>query len=212
MIEGFLLGLSTGTSCLAFCAPVLLPYFVAEAHSHKRNLGALGIFLLGRLTGYLIFAVLAWAVGWLLLQPSADREIIFGAARLVLALLLIGYGFGLFHPACAVAADTSRGNRFQRRWGVPLPLWLGLLTGLSLCPPFLLALTETAQSPSLGHSLLFFLAFFAGTSLFLLPLPLAGVFRRIAVLRPVARLTAGVIGCYYLYLGLLMITEGGMHS
>jgi len=212
MIEGFLLGLSTGTSCLAFCAPILLPYFVAEAHSHRRNLGELGLFLLGRLAGYLIFAAAAWTVGWLLLQPSAGREILFGAARLVLALLLIAYGFGLFHLKCAAEGTAPRWRRLGQRLGMPLPLWLGLLTGLSLCPPFLLALTETAQAPSLGHSLLFFLAFFLGTSLFLLPLPLAGVVRRIDVLRPVARLTAGVIGVYYLYLGLVMITEGGIHS
>ena len=194
MIEGFLLGLSTGTSCLAFCTPILLPYFVGEGFTHKSNLGALGIFLLGRLAGYLGFAVIAWAAGWLLLQPMAGQEILFGVARLVLALLLIGYGFGLFKPRCAAEARPDRWGALRRRLGAPLPLWLGFLTGLSLCPPFLLALTESAQSSTLGHSLLFFLAFFVGTSLFLLPLPLAGMFRRIEVLRQVGRLTAGVIG------------------
>jgi len=51
--QGFLLGLSTGVFCLGYCAPVLVPYVLAEARPQLGvNLGLVGQFLLGRLAAY----------------------------------------------------------------------------------------------------------------------------------------------------------------
>jgi hypothetical protein len=86
-----------------------------------------------------------------------------------------------------------------------LPPLLGLLTGLNLCPPFLLAFTEAAATGTLAGSLLFFLAFYATTSLFFIPLPLLGTLGRFPVVRTVGRLAAGVVGVYYVYRGLTML-------
>jgi sulfite exporter TauE/SafE len=210
VIEGLLLGLSTGGSCLAFCAPVLLPYFVGEGKRITGNLPLLAVFLAGRLLGYILFGVLAWMVGWYLLSDFSGREWLFGAADMLLAMMLMGYGFGWFKGKCAAEVTPGRIlNRLETLW-LPLPFWLGLLTGLSLCPPFLLALNNAALSDTVWGSILFFLAFFAGTSLFLIPLTLAGFARRISSLQPVGRLTAGLVGCYFLYKGLMMILQGGL--
>ena len=45
MIEGLLLGVSTGGSCLAFCAPVLLPYSIGEGKKVTGNLPQLAVFI-----------------------------------------------------------------------------------------------------------------------------------------------------------------------
>jgi sulfite exporter TauE/SafE len=89
-----------------------------------------------------------------------------------------------------------------------LPLFLGLFTGLTLCPPFLLAIVNAAESGSILGSLLFFLLFFLGTAIYFIPLPFIGAFRRLRILQTVGKFAAGVMGVYYFYLGLIMFYGG----
>ncbi len=85
---------------------------------------------------------------------------------------------------------------------------MGVVTGSSVCPPFLLALTNAAEKSSLFHSLFFFFAFFLGTSVFFLPAPLLGIFREIPVLQTIGKLAAGIMGLYYLYSGIILLIGG----
>jgi sulfite exporter TauE/SafE len=206
--EGFALGLAGGTACLATCAPVLLPYLLAEGERPRRSLLALGQFLAGRLAGYLAFGVLAWLLGLTLLQDPRRRAIFMGVAYLVLAVALAIYGFGRLEARCAAEPASKVLDRLRARWPEALPACLGLLTGLSLCPPFLLAITRGADAGGLVGSLAFFAAFFVGTSLYLAPLPLVGLLRRPDAIRTVARLAAGVVGVYFAYLGLVALLGG----
>jgi hypothetical protein len=89
-----------------------------------------------------------------------------------------------------------------------LPGLMGLLTGLSLCPPFLAALAGATSQVTLVSSLLFFSAFFAATALYLVPFPLAGLLGRSQAVRITGRLAAGLMGAYYFYKGLIMIYGG----
>jgi hypothetical protein len=88
---------------------------------------------------------------------------------------------------------------------------LGFLTGLSLCPPFLMALAGASGGATLVSSLLFFVAFFMATTLFFVPFPLAAALSRSRAAQTVGRLAAGLTGVYYLYRGLIMI-YGGLKS
>ena len=54
----------------------------------------------------------------------------------------------------------------------------------------------------------FFLWFFLGTAVYLLPKPLLGFLGRWDRLRLVARFAVGLMGAYYLYAGLLLIIRG----
>ena len=51
MLEGFILGLSSGVACIATCAPVLIPYLLGEGKGIVHNCWVTGQFLLGRLVG-----------------------------------------------------------------------------------------------------------------------------------------------------------------
>jgi len=207
-MKGFLLGLANGTVCLAYCAPVIVPYLLGEGQTLYRNYLELGKFLVGRLLGYLLFAVLAWSLSLLVAGRSAYREMIFGASYILLAGLLIYYCFRKTKSFCA--AEHFQGflsgwfaaNRFL------LPLVMGFLTGLNLCPPFLLAFTSAVSGGSLWSSLAFFSAFFLGTSLFFIPVPILGIVKRTAVLRTIGKMAAGIIGCYYLYQGIIIFIGG----
>jgi sulfite exporter TauE/SafE len=207
-MKGFLLGLSNGTACLAFCAPVLVPYWLSATRSARHHLRLLSEFLLGRLLGYLAFGVVAWWTGGLLASHRGWRECILGASFLVLSPLLCAYGFRREPPqACAPSAQSPRLRWLRDRPGA-MPMVIGCLTGLSLCPPFLLAWAAAAASTTLGESLLFFLTFFLGTSIYFIPTPFLGALARFEAVRIVGRLSMGLAGAYYFYSGIILLRKG----
>ncbi len=207
-MEGLFLGLATGTACLAYCAPVLIPYLIGEGKGIRQNSLMLVVFLIGRLYGYLLFAVLAWLAGLLIGQGIIYRDLIFGGTYLVLALLLMIYGFSTSERYCPAKISSSLSEKFARLWPSLLPLVLGFFTGLNLCPPFFLAIAGAAKTGTLAGSLWFFLLFFFGTTLYFVPVPLLGIFRKFQQLKMVARLAAGTVGLYYAYIGVIMIFGG----
>lgn len=231
-MQGFLLGLANGVTCLAYCAPVLIPLFLGQGRRVRQNGELMAQFLAGRLAGYLIFGLLAWATGRLIFGDSALRGVLFGGVYVLLGGLLALYGLGKTaegegHPltfeggkrpaavvrrmvlGCPIPLGMLR--PYLKRWPALVPAALGLLTGLNICPPFLLAFTGAASSPTLIGSLLFFGAFFVGTSVFFLPVIFVGVFRNQAALQTIGKLTAVIMACFYLFSGILHIF-GGIQS
>ncbi|MFZ6029836.1 MAG: sulfite exporter TauE/SafE family protein [Chloroflexota bacterium] len=95
-MDGFLLGLANGVTCVASCAPVMIPLLLGEGRRVKQNGWLLAQFLLGRLAGYLLFGALAWVTGYLLLQRTGTSAIVFGVVYVFMAVLLLLYGLGEF--------------------------------------------------------------------------------------------------------------------
>lgn len=207
-LQGFLLGLSTGATCLAYCAPVLVPYLLGEAKSIRQTAWTLSRFMLGRLLGYLVFAVIAWLTGSWLGLLTERRETLLGSVYILLAALLLWYGMLQQAAPCAGRSLRGRAARLAQSRPSLLPLLLGFFTGLNLCPPFLLAFAAAGEISTLEHSLLFFLSFFAGTALFFLPAPLLGACKNIAPLKNIGRLAAAVMSVYYFYSGILLVWGG----
>lgn len=207
-MEGFLLGLASGVNCLAYCAPILVPYMLGEGHNVARNYLTLGQFMAGRLAGYLLFGLFSWLAGLALLQAASYHGIIFGSAYILLAGLLAAYGLFNAPSLCAQEPPGNALSRLLARRPALVPLSSGLLTGLNLCPPFLLAFAQAAESTSLLRSLLLFLAFFVGTTLYFLPMPFLGALRRFPALRTIGKLTALIMALYYLVIGITTLTGG----
>jgi sulfite exporter TauE/SafE len=207
-VQGFFLGLSSGGACLSMCAPVLVPYLMGEGNGLGRNAAAAGQFLFGRLAGYLCFAVIAWAINANLVGLSVYRDLIMGCTYLPLAVLMILYGFGCIKTQCAAGRTAGRfaGLEMNRRF--MFVILLGLLTGLNFCPPFLMAVAGAADTGSLAGSLLFFVAFFAGTLIYFIPAPFIGLIRGGTVMSTVGKMAAGVTGLYYTYAGIIHLVEG----
>jgi len=97
-----------------------------------------------------------------------------------------------------------------RKLRIPLliPVAAGLLSGIALCPTFLLAMTDAAGKGSLSYSLFFFFMFFIGTSVFFIPIPFVGALRRLTALRIIGKMAAGIVGLYYLYAGIITVIAG----
>jgi sulfite exporter TauE/SafE len=206
MVEGLLLGLASGGTCLAFCAPVLLPLMLGAGQPVRANGFLLAEFLLGRLGGYLLFGMLAWWTGQRILDAPDLRAALFGSAYVVLAALLLA--FGLAKPPAACLWGPAAVRKWRARCPSLLPLGLGFFTGLNLCPPFLLALAGAAYAGGLGASLLFFGAFFLGTSVYLIPLPFLGIFHRHAAVAWIGKTAAVLMAVYYLFSGILALIGG----
>jgi sulfite exporter TauE/SafE len=207
MLQGFFLGIATGTSCLAYCAPVFLPYLLGEGRTVRGNFGLLIQFLAGRLGGYLLFGIAAWQVGQWIQKPGSHPTFM-GVAYLVLAALLVAYGFSSPKPRCAAESGNRWLLRITVRFPSLLPGVLGLLTGLTLCPPFLAAFADASSHTSIAGSLAYFAAFFTGTALFFVPLPFAGFLRGYNPIRVVGRLVCGITGISYLYKGAVLFYTG----
>ncbi|UCD53406.1 MAG: sulfite exporter TauE/SafE family protein [Phycisphaerales bacterium] len=199
--KGFLLGIANGAVCLGYCAPVLVPYLLGEGKSIRGNTVSVGSFLAGRLAGYMLFAVLAWVTHFAVVDNLPYQRTIVGIVTIGLALSLVAYGFSTPTEKCTIASAGPVAKRLHLEHSVYLPMFLGFLTGLNICPPFLLAFADAAQLSHLWQSLLFFAAFFAGTSVYIVFLPLLSVFRRHTTLKTIGRLAAGVVGLAYLYYG-----------
>jgi sulfite exporter TauE/SafE len=205
-MEGFLLGLSNGASCLTFCAPALIPFLMHEGQDVRQNLVTLLKFLVGRMGGYLLFGLLAWVTGSVLLEAVGYQALIIGIAYIGLAALLLVAVLRKKAPAGACVLKEARAT--FGRWPAFLPIGMGFLAGLKICPPLLLAFTSAASIGTLAGSLVFFLAFFLGTSIYFLPIPFLGVFRRVSALQIVGQFAAVIVALYYLYAGILLLIGG----
>ena len=215
LAEPALLGFSSGLLCLAACGPVLLPWLVSEGAGLRGTGARLGQFLAGRLAGYLGFATAAWALGLALPPPGRPSAVLFGAVHLALAVALAAYAFSTLRPrpgGCPGGLSAGRGRALAARFRAPGPAVLGLLTGLNLCPPFLVAGVRAAQRHSLPGALEFFLLFFAGTLIWFLPFLGVSAVRRFSGLRVVARFTTALIAAYYGYLGVTTLGGALLHA
>jgi hypothetical protein len=193
--EGFLLGLSTGFYCLASCLPLLAPYLLAEGRAAwKFNFGIFLQFLGGRFAAYMLFALLSSLAGaagqyvmpaWVL--PSA-----MAGCGLFMAVLAFSRVRGEGAP-CLLKKDLSP---FLKR----LPLALGFVTGINVCPPFMAGFLRLLELADVLKGFSYFGGFFAATSLFISPVLLGTPWlgRRA---NEIGRLTLLLAGLWYLALG-----------
>lgn len=190
--EGWLLGLSTGPYCLGACMPFLVPFLFAEGRQAlKGNTTILAEFLLGRFLAYLLFGAL---VGWLgaMLKPHISQQLA-QTALAVTAFLMILYAVVKTLPHWTACAWILRHVPMVR-----MPLALGFLIGINVCPPFLVAAARLLQLGGLSSGMVFFLGFFAGTSLYTLPLLAVSPLTRTVRFQHIGRLSAILVGSYFL--------------
>lgn len=201
--EAFLLGISTGTYCALYCAPVILPFlFSEEAQDGRKNGLHIALFMLGRLVGYLVIGFALGLSGSLALQavpPEVQKKLVatvyfFLGASMILAFFIQSRPHS---PICR-AIRQRYGSRQSA-------LVFGFLTGVNFCPPFLAAASRVLGGGNAFTGTVYFLFFYIGTSVFLLPLlgiPLLK--KHIAAIRTVARITLALLGAYFaIFLGVL---------
>jgi sulfite exporter TauE/SafE len=200
-VDALILGFSSGATCLASCAPFIVPLLAVEGSSGRlRRLGFMGSFLAGRFLAYIAVGLLVGSLGAFasgFLSPDVDR-ILLRSGWAIGGLVLLGGGLAGFegHALCSRLAAKERPGLSS--------LVLGLAAGLNACPPFIAAASRAAELGAFGGAL-YFALFFVGTSTWIVVLALAPPLRRKAVeLKKVARITMVMLGFYFLFvLGVL---------
>ncbi len=204
--EALVLGLASGPACMAACGPVLVPALLAGHGGVRLNARTLTVFMGARLAGYLLFALVAWELGTLASMLPAPRIVLMGTVNVVLAAVLFWYAWSARHICGGSCSDAKLVNiqavSSHRTKGAAA---LGLLTGLSLCPPFVAAGFRAAQLGNVMEALLFFAVFFMGTTVWFVPFAGLGCVVRNQAVITVARMTMALIAFYYLFLGIAML-------
>lgn len=191
-----MLGISTGFFCAGICLPLLTPIMMLNIKkSLKQGLIIFGLFGAGRLAAYSLFGLSAGLAGLYLAELVIGPYIV-SVSLIITSLLLLffAYSNGKGFSFC-LNKKTFENTTY-------LPLVLGFLTGINICPPFLMAIPAIFRltSPTLG--LLFFLSFFVGTTILLLPSFFGLLIGKIKMLTPLIKIITVFIGLYFLTIGL----------
>jgi len=203
MAESFILGLSSGSACLVTCGMVMFPYLMAGTAGVNKIATDVGVFLLTRILIYFILATFIWYFGQKILSSQVVRTYVSGILYIVFAVMLIWYSFRRNRTReCPAGFLASIENKKI------IPVVLGVVNSLAICPALLLMLTRSSTEDTLIKSWLAFLAFFAGTSIWFLPLPLAGKFRKKDIIRTVGIFATGLAGLIFFVKGLIILIGG----
>jgi hypothetical protein len=212
--EALVLGLATGPQVARQTGPVVVPWIMVQPQGVRGHSRQLLLFLAARLAGYLVFACAAWLVGSAIPHSWTGRSWLMGGIQILLAAALVVYAAGWPHRRCAVAKTTA--NLVQigeapvtKRSGA---LALGFLTGINLCPPFLVAGVRAAQLAHLSAALLFFFCFFAGTAVWFIPFLSLGFLKRTPAVVAVARMVAVLLAFWYGFSGVSILIERTFHG
>ena len=193
--EGFILGLSTGFYCLTSCLPALVPYLLSEGDKvWKTNFDIFLEFLSGRFIAYFLFAVVSTLIGKAY-KPYLPNWVA-PLAMLLTALAMLAFLFTSRggHPG---KGCVMRFSPFYKR----IPLALGFMTGINVCPPFIAAFVRLVELSDMTAGMFYFTGFFTATSILILPAiaPTPFITER---LKNIGRMTLGIAGVWYLLLGI----------
>jgi pyruvate formate lyase activating enzyme len=186
LVGAFAAGLCVGPACVLHCGALHLAYVGRCLPAAPRRTLLLGLLVLaGRLAAYVLLGACG---GW-----------IAGAGLPLPAPWLLTAAAGVLLLVYAGLPDRHLGTCLCQRLPARVSggaLALGFLTGLAPCPPLLASGVLALHSGGMLAAILTFVAFFAGSSLFLLPavLGLASVPTRwrAALQRPGRWLSAAV--------------------
>jgi sulfite exporter TauE/SafE len=189
LTEGIALGLATGHICLATCGPVYATFLMEKQRTFARQVVTVLELSLGRFITYLLVGAIAGMFGRQV--SELQREYFTFAAYLLFSGYLIVSA--VRSKRCEGGCAVGRWSRFSE-W----PIVLGMLTGINICPSFLLAFTRSFELSGPVAGMFFFAAFFAGTSVFLIPLSFVGLLGYKRHFRTLARFAAVGVAAWFI--------------
>ena len=203
MFDSLILGLSSGSACVATCGIVMFPYLMSGSAGIRKITNDLAIFMATRFFAYFILATLSWYFGQALFSNPLVKNIVPGILYIGLSIMLVYYSVSKSRkPTCPAKMVNTISNKKL------IPILLGLVNSLGFCPALFLVLTKGATQTNLVQSYLAFVAFFIGSSIWFLPLPFAGKFKKTEVLKTIGILATGLAGIIFMIKGLTNLIGG----
>jgi len=167
LVEGLLLGLTIGTSCLLTCLPILLAHITADHPGWKNGLISSISFSLGRLFAYSVYAILFGLTGYLINEFVESSTLLFLIFSVIMVTFLLIYGLALSIGEDYFPSLTKKVCAFTQTKHSSIVL--GILVGLFPCGPlfYIFAQAIILGAESLLLSFLFFLIFWVGTNIYI---------------------------------------------
>jgi cytochrome c biogenesis protein CcdA len=182
---------------------VMFPYLMAGSAGVKRIAIDLSLFLITRFVVYFLLATLSWYFGQTLFSNRVIKNVVPGVLYIVFAVMLVWYSISKNRNTDCPAKIVKTVHNHKL-----VPILLGLVNSLGFCPALFIILTKGATQGTLIQSYFAFLAFFIGSSLWFLPLPLAGKIRKKEVLKNIGILATGLAGIIFMIKGLTNLIGG----
>ncbi len=192
LIEGTILGLTTGTACLVTCSPIYLPYLISEDRKLGKGILAVLEISAGRFVSYLAFGAIAGYTGAQI--ASVNRELFTSIAYILLSVYLVLSAIRTNKKA--KSCHVPKMAKFTRSAFI-----LGILTGINFCPSFLIALSKAVDLSGALSGMTLFLGFFFGTSIFLIPLAFIGQISKVSKMKLIAQYASILVAIWFTFSG-----------
>lgn len=196
ILEGLMLGLSSGIYCIGSCLVFFMPYLLAEGRQKVfENAGKILSFMLGRFIAYVAFALIIGLIGssYQGLFTNRFSNICLIAAASLMLIYSLSHSF----------KDSGFCAPFIRRFSLlRIPFFLGLFTGLNPCPPFLVGVARLLTLNNILGGAVLFIAFFLGTSVYMLPLVFVSHLNKNERVRQIGIMLALLTGIWFLFTGI----------
>lgn len=202
MADAFILGLSSGSACLITCGMVMFPYLMSGSSGIRKISIDISFFLITRLIVYMILATITFYFGQAFFTNRIVRNTVPGILYIAFAVMLVWYSVSRKKERNCPARFVTAVNNHKL-----VPLLLGIVNSIGFCPALFLLLTKGAMQNTLIGTYSDFLAFFAGSTLWFLPLPVAGKIKRREVLETIGILATGLAGMIFMIKGLTNLIQ-----
>ncbi len=190
---GLSLGLATGLTCLASCGPVYGVYLLGEKRTGFQALWVILKLNAGRFIAYAMFGALIGQLGGVIPASVRTPIVLFGYLLFSVYLLL---SVVRVRKTCS-GCQTGKLLKITRS-----AFLLGLLTGFSICPAFLIAVTSAFNTSGPIRGMMLFIGFFAGTTVYMLPFAVFGLLTAKDWVTKAARVIAVIVAIYFGAIGI----------
>lgn len=197
-LSALLLGLSSGIACISVCLPGVVPILLGKRSSVAQSAKFVTIFLSGRWLAYLLAAVLSSILSAAVYGIVSDRKVMI-ITQLILGVIMLLFALGKLSSRCFNPLKHKALRTFAKKHEYILPLIMGFVTSVALCPPFVSMVVQTAGEQSFWRTAALFSLFFVGTLPYFLPVPLVGLSRKNLAFKHIGRYAAIIMCIVYFY-------------
>lgn len=194
LTEGFLLGLTLGTTCLVTCAPVYGSLILSKENNVSTGVKTVFLISAGRFLSYALFGLLTGYAGTLI-GDLPEKETVIAVSYFLVATYLTYSALiqNRMEKGCCAPSRITKiaGN----------PFLIGVLTGISICPAFVGAIARGIETGGMTGGVMLFTGFFFGTTVYLLPLSFLSYFTKKKVFRYVGMIASILVACWFVYDG-----------
>ncbi len=196
IFEGLTLGLSSGVCCVGSCLVFFAPYLLVEGRVKiSENIKKILSFMLGRLIAYIAFALIMGFIG-------ASYRNIFTVKFSYISLIAASLAMLIYSLSHSFKNSGFCAHFIKRFSLLRIPFFLGVFTGLNLCPPFLVGAARLWTMNNIIGGVILFIAFFLGTSIYILPLVFVSSLNKSERVRQAGLIAALLSGAWFLFVGI----------